>query len=146
MHQGRRLVGAVGHRPHPLELQVVHVVPVDLVERAITLRIVGPPVDEPIPRVGIDEFLFRNRLEVGDLVESLGHTSGLGPLNRSAPPSPAAGSPTPSSTAPGTGRGRAGEHRPHGRFPICLNHSTVPLHTVRPEQVDRDGIVDGVAQ
>ena len=37
VNQGRGLVGSVSHRPDPLEPQIVHVAPIDLGERAITL-------------------------------------------------------------------------------------------------------------
>ena len=74
VHEGRRLVAAVPHRPHPGELQVGDVVTGNLVERAVPPSVVGPTVDQPVVRVGVPQH------RVGD-----GHALRDGPEASRAP-------------------------------------------------------------
>ena len=50
MHDRRRLGGAGGHRPRPGRLQVLDVVLVDLVERAVAPAVIGAPPHQPVRR------------------------------------------------------------------------------------------------
>ena len=64
-----RLVAAVAHRPDPGELQVADIVAVDLVERAVAPSVVGPPIDQPVVRVGIQQHRVGDRGALGDRPE-----------------------------------------------------------------------------
>ena len=61
--QRLRLLRPVVHRPHPRHLQQVHVVAVDLVERAVGLEVVGPVGHQPVAGVGAPQHLVGDRHE-----------------------------------------------------------------------------------
>ncbi len=68
VHNRRRLVGAgVVHRPHPLQLQVLHVVARDLIERAVALPLIIPAHDEPVFRGRIFQHGRRHRHVIPDV-------------------------------------------------------------------------------
>jgi hypothetical protein len=50
MDDRRRLGGAGGHRPRPRHLEVLDVVLVDLIERAVPIAVIGTPPHQPIRR------------------------------------------------------------------------------------------------
>ena len=66
-HEGRDLVGARLHRPGPDELEVAHIVPVDLVQRAVALAVQGPAPVDPVAVVRGQELLRHDGLEVRHL-------------------------------------------------------------------------------
>jgi len=58
---------ALVHRPDPLHPQVVHVVPCDLVQRAVVPCVVGAAHDQPVAGIGIAEHRVGDRHVVLDL-------------------------------------------------------------------------------
>ena len=65
--QRRHLVGAGQRLPRPDELQIRHVLAVDLVERAVALAIDRAAPVDPVARLGVEELGVGNRLEAGEL-------------------------------------------------------------------------------
>ena len=65
-HQRGRLVGAIGHGPHPGQLQVGDVLPPDLVERAVPPGVVGAPVHQPVGGIRVAQHGIRHRRERPD--------------------------------------------------------------------------------
>ena len=64
---GRGLRQAGGHRPRPDQPELVDVVPVDLVERAVAPAVQRPPPVDPVGRIGVGEHCVGDRREVAVL-------------------------------------------------------------------------------
>ena len=60
MHQGRRLVEPGAGLPAPDELELIDVLPVDLVQRAVAPAVERAPPVEPVRRVGVLEHRVRD--------------------------------------------------------------------------------------
>ena len=75
MHDRRRLGGAVGQRPGPGDAEVLHVVLVDLVERAVAPAVVGAPPHQPVAGVRLPQHLVRHR---PDRLHRIGRLLGVG--------------------------------------------------------------------
>ena len=67
VHERRRLVGARHHRPRPRKLQLADVGARDLVERAVSPRVLRAPPVEPVCGIRIPQHLFGDELEIPDL-------------------------------------------------------------------------------
>ena len=70
VNERRRLIHAVRHRPRPHQAQIAHVPGVDLVERAVTLAVVGAPEHQPVAWGRVEEHLRGDRFETVDLALS----------------------------------------------------------------------------
>ena len=75
-NERRGLVGPLVHCPSPGQSQVSYVFTVDLIKRAISLAIQGPPIHQPIPRVGAHQLLISYWTEVCNLMECRCTTTG----------------------------------------------------------------------
>jgi hypothetical protein len=65
MHDRRSLRrAAFRHRPDPLQLQVFHVVAVDLIQRAVTRCVIIAPDHQPVAGVWIAQHRVRYRREI----------------------------------------------------------------------------------
>ena len=64
MHDRRGLGGARRERPGPGHLQILDVVLVDLVERAVAPAVIGAPPHQPVGRIGLEQHRIGHRLEV----------------------------------------------------------------------------------
>ena len=62
-----RLLSSRRHPARPHHLQLADIFPVDLVERAEALLIVGSIEHQPVARIRVGEHLARDRLEIGAL-------------------------------------------------------------------------------
>ena len=60
----RRLGGTRVHRPRPRRLEVLDVVLVDLIERAVAVAVIGAAPHQPVRRRRIAQHLVRDRLEI----------------------------------------------------------------------------------
>ena len=67
MHQRDALHRAAGKAPGPREAELVHVLLIDLVERAVALRIVSAAEHQPVIRTGVGQHLLGHGLIVLDL-------------------------------------------------------------------------------
>ena len=59
--RGRLIRARVVHRPHPLQLQVLHVGGRDLIQRAVAVALIIAPENQPVARRRILEHLRRDR-------------------------------------------------------------------------------------
>ena len=58
--RGRLVRTRIVHRPHPLQLQVLHVGGGDLIQRAVAVAVIVPPEDEPVARRRVLQHLRRD--------------------------------------------------------------------------------------
>ena len=64
MHHGRGLIGPFIHGPYPLELQILHVLRGDLIQRAVIVGVIVVADHQPVAGIGIAQHGVGDRREV----------------------------------------------------------------------------------
>ena len=64
VHDGRRLIGSFIHGPHPLELEILHVLRRDLIQRAVIGGVIIVADHQPVAGIGIAQHGVGHRREI----------------------------------------------------------------------------------